>query len=168
MLVRTASQEGIRILSMKLLTLIQDKGGRVYQDNVAKFGIPDEYVEKAFSEESMVKAAQDRGSTYYLALEGSEILGFAQVNPENQDTVELDRIVVFPEYSRKGIGTSLLREAISDQKRKGVKTVIVNAGKDESHARRFYEKNGFREIRQVTIDAPWGSKLALVTYELQL
>ena len=113
MLVRTASQEGIRILSMKLLTLIQNKGGRVYQDNVAKFGIPDEYVEKAFSEESMVKAAQERGSTYYLALEGSEIIGFAQVNPENQDTVELDRIVVFPEHSRKGIGTSLLSSTLA-------------------------------------------------------
>jgi GNAT superfamily N-acetyltransferase len=168
MLVRTASQEDVRILSKRLLALIQDKGGRVYQDNVAKFGIPDEYVEKAFSEKSMLKATQERGSTFYFAFEGSEIIGFAQVNPENQDTVELDRIVVFPEHSRKGIGTSLLREAISDQKRKGVKTVIVNAGKDESHARRFYEKNGFREIRQVTIDAPWGSKLALVTYELQL
>src|SRR3972149_2589087 len=148
MIVRTASQEDIRILSMKLLTLIQDKGGRVYQDNVAKFGIPDEYVEKAFSEESMLKATQERGSTFYLALEGSVMLGFAQVNPENEDTVELDRIAGFPEYSRKGIGTSLLREALSDQKRKGVKTVIVNAGKDESHARRFYEKNGFKEIRQ--------------------
>lgn len=165
--VKTASEEDVQTLSTKLLTLIQDRQGEVYRDNVAKFGIPDEYVEKAFSEESMLKA-RERGSTFYLALEGNEIIGFAQVNPEDHAKVELDRIVVFPEHARKGIGTLLLQEAFSDQKRRGVKTMIVNVGRDEEHARKFYEKNGFKEISQVTIDAPWGSKLTLVTYEFQL
>lgn len=100
--VRKASMEELRVLSRMLLALIRDKTGQVYQENVAKFGIPDEYVEKAFSEESMLKAARENWSTFYLALESNEILGFAQVNPGNDDTVELHRIVVFPERTRKG------------------------------------------------------------------
>jgi len=44
----------------------------------------------------------------------------------------------------------------------------VNAGKDETHARRFYEKNGFALVKEVTIDAPWGKRLDLATYQLQL
>ncbi|MCW4008990.1 MAG: GNAT family N-acetyltransferase [Candidatus Bathyarchaeota archaeon] len=80
----------------------------------------------------------------------------------------MERIIVFPQYTRQGVGTQLLHEAIADQKQKGTKTLIVNAGKDEAHARRFYEKNGFTQIKEALIDAPWGKKLALVTCQLDI
>jgi len=44
----------------------------------------------------------------------------------------------------------------------------VNTGRREKQARRFYEKNGFKQIEEKEIDAPWGRKLALVTYDLDL
>ncbi|NHV61099.1 MAG: GNAT family N-acetyltransferase [Candidatus Verstraetearchaeota archaeon] len=39
-------------------------------------------------------------------------MGFAQTIIRNEDTVELDRIVVFSEFTRKGIGTKLLQYAL--------------------------------------------------------
>ena len=166
--IRKATEKNICILSQKLLELLEDKNSQLYQENVAKFGIPEEYVKRAFSEKSLLEAVSSRKSTIYLALEnGCKILGFAQTIPQTDNATELDRIVVFPDYTRKGIGTLMLTRILKDQERKNAKTVIVNAGKEEEHARRFYEKNGFKPIKETTIDAPWGNKMTLITYQLE-
>jgi len=165
--IRKATQKDIPILSRKLLQLLEDKNSQIYRENVIKFGIPEEYVRKAFAEETLLKAAAEN-ATFYLAIQDSQIIGFAQTIQQDADTTVLDRIIVFPEHAGKGIGTQLLREAIADQARRGIKTIIANAGKHETHARRFYEKNGFKLSKETTIQAPWGKKLELAIYQLQL
>ena len=47
----------IKSLSKKLLGLLKDRRSEVYRENVTKFGIPEEYVNKAFSEEELVSSA---------------------------------------------------------------------------------------------------------------
>ncbi len=164
-----ASHHGVCALSKKLLKLLEEKNGQVYKDNVAKFGIPDEYVKKAFSEATLLEITDSGKSTIYIALQNRcKIAGFAQTNHNNRETAELDRIVVFPEFTRRGIGTRFLDRIIRDERLKGTRIIIVNAGKDEVHARRFYEKNGFVFVKEFTMDAPWSSKTNLVTYQLKL
>ena len=167
-IIKKANYEDLRILSEKLLSLLEDKNSQVYQDNVAKFGIPEDYAKKALAEETLLKMIATGKATFYLALEDREIIGFAQTIKQDDNTAELDRIIIFPQHVGKGIGTRLLHEVIADQKQKGVNKIIVNAGKEEAHARRFYEKNGFKQIKEATIEAPWGKKLTLVTYQLCL
>ncbi len=166
--IRKATQKDIRVLSRKLLQFLEDKNSQVYQENIAKFGVPEEYVRKVFAEETLLKAIASGKATFYLALENNEIIGFAQTVQQEAHTAELDRIVVFPNHARKGVGTQLLKQAIVDQDKKGINTIIVNAGKEEAHARQFYEKNGFKQMKEATIEAPWGRKLSLVTYYLRL
>lgn len=166
--IKKASQKDIPILSRKLLTLLEDKTSKLYQDNVVKFGIPEEYVKKAFAEKTLLNASVSGKVTFYLALENNEITGFAQTTQQDDDTTELDRILVFPRYARKGIGTQLLKQAIADQRHEEVKTIIVKAGKEETHARQFYEENGFKEAKEETLEAPWGKKLDLVIYQFEL
>lgn len=165
--IRKATQKDIPILSRKLLQLLEDENSQIYQENVIRFGIPGEYVRKAFAEETLLEAAAE-GSSFYVAIQYSEIIGFAQTIQEDADTTVLDRIIVFPEHARKGIGTQLLKQVATDEKRKGTKTIIANAGKHETHARRFYEKNGFKLSEETTIQAPWGKKLELAIYRLQM
>lgn len=150
------------------MKLLEDRNSQVYQDNVTKFGIPEEYVRKAFAEETLLKAVKSKKARFYLAFEDNEMIGFAQAVKQDANSTELDRIIVLPEHERKGIGTQLLAEAIEDMQKEGVHTIIVNAGKEETHARRFYEKNGFKLIKETTIQAPWGKKLDLAIYQLQL
>jgi len=166
---RKATRHGVCALSQKLLTLLENKDSQIYKENVVRFGIPEEYVKRAFSEERMLEAAASGKSTFYLALKNRcQILGFAQIIQQDASTAELDRIVVFPEYTRQGIGTQLLAKVLRDQKHKGTRIVVVNTGKEETHARRFYEKNSFKQAEEATIDAPWGNRLSLVTYKLEL
>jgi ribosomal protein S18 acetylase RimI-like enzyme len=166
--IRIASSEDIRALARKLLPFLQNHDNQAYRENVAKFGIPDEYVNKVFAEETLIEAANSGKAIFYLALEKSDIVGFAQTLRQDNITVELDRIIIFPEQSRKGIGTQLLRFVTADQKWRGAETMIVKAGREELHARRFYEKNGFRKGKETTIQTPWGRKVDLVTYNLDL
>jgi GNAT superfamily N-acetyltransferase len=162
-------QSGIRALSKKLIELLNDKNSQIYEDNVTKFGIPEEYVRHAFSEGNMLEAATSGKSHFYLALENRcKILGFAQVIRRNKSIVELDRILVFPENTRKWIGTQLLKRVLKDQKKEKTNKIIVNTGKEEDHARRFYEKNGFQLVGEKTVETPWHSMLTLVTYELEI
>lgn len=164
-----ATEHGVKALSKKLLKLLEDTNSQLYQDNVAKFGIPEAYVKQVFSEETIRKAVESGKSAIYLALEnGCRILGFAQTVRHDESIVELDRIVVFPEHTRKGIGTRLLARVLKDGRRRGIDMIIVNAGKEETHARSFYEKNGFKPVKESTIDTPWGNKLTLVTYQFEL
>lgn len=166
---RKATAKQVQTLSKKLLKLLDDENSQIYRDNVTKFGIPKEYVQKAFSEETLLEAFTSGKSSYYTALEnGCKILGFAQTVKQDSDTAELDRIIIFPEHARKGIGTKLLNKALKDQRKSGIHTIIVNAGKEETHARKFYEKNGFKQVKETIIDTPWGKKLCLVTYQLTL
>jgi len=167
--VRKATENGIKALGGKMKKLLEDENGKFYQDNISKFGIPREYVKKAFSKEALAEAAQSGKTIFYLALKNRrEILGFAQIIGRGSTIVELDRIVVFPGYERMGIGTKLLKRAIADQKKKRTKSVIVSAGKDEVHARAFYEKNGFKKVEEKTVNAPWGKEIPLVVYRFQL
>lgn len=167
-IVRVASENDLKALSRRLLEMIRDGDGEAYRENVSKFGIPDECAMRAFSEAALMAASKSGNSKFYLALENDKIIGFAQMMGQQESIAELDRLIIFPEHARRGIGTQLLREALIDQRSKGIRTIVVNAGKQEEQARRFYEKSGFKLTDEITVDAPWGKKLTLVTYQLQL
>ncbi|MEM3882795.1 MAG: GNAT family N-acetyltransferase [Candidatus Methanomethyliaceae archaeon] len=162
-----ADEEAVERLSRTLLRILEDKEGEIYQENVAKFGIPEEYVRKAFSEDSLLKARNLEKAKFYLVMEENveEIAGFAQTIMRNEGTVELDRIIIFPEFTRKSLGSKLLQHVLNESKKRGFKKVIVNTGKDEIRARRFYEKNGFKKLEEYVVDTPWGKKLELVCYQ---
>lgn len=166
--IRKADDKDIKALGMKLLSILEDKKSKIYVDNVVKFGIPDNYVKKAFAEETLQKAVKEGKATFYLALENSNIIGFAQTIQKNASTAELDRIIIFPPHERRGIGTQLLQFALSNLEHKGIKNVFVVTGREETHARRFYEKNGFKMVKEETVEAPWGKKLNIVIYQLHL
>ncbi|MGQ9597225.1 MAG: GNAT family N-acetyltransferase [Thermoproteota archaeon] len=61
----------------------------------------------------------------------------------------------FPEHTRKGIRTRLLSEVVADMREKRVLRIVVKTGKNEDHARRFCEKNGFRQVREESLQTPW-------------
>ena len=63
-----ANDEILRELSRILLKILEDKNGEIYQENVAKFGIPEEYARKAFFEENLLKLQNSGKVKFYLAM----------------------------------------------------------------------------------------------------
>ena len=164
--IRKADDKDISDLSRKFHHFLEDKNSLMYQENIAKFGIPEEYVRKAF--EKLLKAVSSGEAILYLALKKEEIVGFAQIIEQGSNTAELDRLLVFPEHTGEGVGSKLLDQVVMDQKGRGANTIFVKAGREETHARKFYEKNGFKLIKEEKVDAPWGKKLDLAIYQLSL
>lgn len=145
---------------------LADKTSEVYRANVERFGIPEEYVRKAFSIEALTAAVKDKKQLFLVAVEGGKLIGFAQSIRDGKGGAELDRIFLIPESTGKGIGTRLLNETLKVLRSDGISRLMVKAGKDETLARRFYEKNGFKLVEEVNVQAPWGRELSLAIYEL--
>jgi len=168
-LIKKATETDAEKLSEIFDNLLEDKDSEAYRANVERFGIPEEYVKKVFSKEALTKATTDKNMIFLVAFkENNEIIGFAQTILFGTEKAELDRMFVFPKESGKGVGTQLLQETISLLERQGITKLAVKAGKEETFARRFYEKNGFKLQGETTVKAPWGREIALALYELPL
>ena len=166
--IKKATVEHAKQLHAMVMAGLTDKTSEVYRANVERFGIPEEYVRQAFSIEALTAAVKDKKQLFLVAVEGRKLIGFAQTIRDDKGEAELDRIFLIPEQTGKGIGTRLLNESLNVLRIEGISRLMVKAGKDETLARRFYEKNGFKLVREVNVQAPWGRELKLVIYELRI
>lgn len=166
--IKKATVEHAKQLHAIMMAGLADKTSEVYGANVEKFGIPEEYVRRAFSVETLTNAVKDRNQLFLVAVDDGELIGFAQTLRQDAKTAELDRIFLLPAHTGKGIGTHLLNKTLGILKNEGVTRLTVKAGKDEMLARRFYEKSGLKLVQEVTVQAPWGRELGLAIYELQI
>jgi len=166
--IRRATVEDAKRLNELMLFGLEDKASDVYRENIERFGIPEEYVRQVFSFEVLKKAVADKNQLFLVAVEDQTLMGFAQTIRQSKEKAELDRIFLLPEYTGKGVGTQLLGATSDVLKKEGISRLTVRAGKDETLARRFYEKNGFKLVQETTIRAPWGRELSLAIYELRI
>jgi N-acetylglutamate synthase-like GNAT family acetyltransferase len=168
-LIRKATEKDAQKLSEIFDRILKDKDSEGYKANVERYGIPEEYVKKVFSKEALKRAVDDKNMIFLVAVrENGEIIGFAQTILLEPEKAELDRIFLVPNETGKGVGTQLLQETIRILRKHGITKLTVRAGKDETLARRFYEKNGFKMLGETTIKAPWGKEISLALYELPL
>lgn len=166
--IKKATVEDARQLYKMMLAGLEDKTSEAYKANIERFGIPEEYVRQAFSLEALKKAVKDKKQLFLVAVENKKVIGFAQTIRTNKETAELDRIFIIPEKTGKGIGTQLLNKTVDALKRENFHKLTVRAGKDETLARKFYEKNGFQLVEETTIQAPWSRELKLAVYEFKI
>ena len=129
--------------------------------------IPDEVqrrlLDSWYSPESLSRALAVRESSFYVAESNGDVIGFAQFVRRSAESAELTRIYVLPERQRGGIGMRLLEAGLKEFASKSLKRLTVQVERDNSHGRRFYERAGFVEPRELTQDLQ-GYVLALVEY----
>lgn len=166
--IEKATVEHAKQLHAMVMAGLADRTSEVYRANVERFGIPEEYVRQAFSIEALTVAVKDKKQLFLVAVEGGKLIGFAQTIRDDKKAAELDRIFLIPECTGRGIGTRLLNKTLDVLRSEGTRRLTVKAGKDETLARRFYEKNGFKLVQEISVQAPWGRELGLAIYELQV
>jgi ribosomal protein S18 acetylase RimI-like enzyme len=77
----------------------------------------------------------DRPATWWVARQGGRVVGYMLIDGE-----DLDHLYVHPDSQGRGVGTALLRKALSLSPRR----VVLATSQRNTRARAFYEKHGFR------------------------
>jgi ribosomal protein S18 acetylase RimI-like enzyme len=77
----------------------------------------------------------DRPAAWWVARRGDRVIGYMLINGE-----DLDHLYVHPDSQGQGVGTALLRKALSLSPR----CVVLATSQRNTRARAFYEKHGFR------------------------
>ena len=117
----------------ELLTkLIQDE--RQYNDTIDDNYIVTNHFNQMLDDENIIILA------YYI---NKTIVGYILIRRTSNNTCLLDGLYVEKEYRNKGIGKSLLTEAISRIKNMNIKYVDINVMYNNIIAKHIYEKLGF-------------------------
>lgn len=119
----------------ELLTkLIQDE--RQYNDTIDENYIVKNHFNKMLNDENIIILA------YYI---NKIIVGYILIRRTDNNTCLLDGLYVEKEYRNKGIGKSLLTEAILRIKNMNIKYIDINVMYHNIIAKHIYEKLGFVE-----------------------
>lgn len=117
----------------ELLTkLIQDE--RQYNDTIDENYIVTNHFNKIVNDENIIILA------YYI---NKIIVGYILIRITDNNTCLLDGLYVEKEYRNKGIGKSLLTEAILRIKNMNIKYIDINVMYNNIIAKHIYEKLGF-------------------------
>ncbi|KKG15979.1 hypothetical protein EO98_04555 [Methanosarcina sp. 2.H.T.1A.6] len=81
----------------------------------------------------------------YVFFIGSEIAGYIICSVKNKENLHIHRFAIKQEYQKMGIGSKLINEVIKDADIY-IKYLTLKVYKDNLIAKRFYEKNNFRNI----------------------
>jgi len=82
---------------------------------------------------------------FFVACEGSEIIGTVAIKGEDEGTALLRRLFIHPEYRHSGYGLKLVREAINFCKGKGYRVVVFRSTDRMVQANSLFRKMGFVE-----------------------
>lgn len=101
------------------------------------------------STDHLYESFQVKGSAYFIALDGEEILGGVGVYPSNglpADTVELVKMYLSPNARGKGLGKQLMKKCIALAEELGYKNIYLESMPELSAAVSAYEKLGFKSL----------------------
>jgi ribosomal protein S18 acetylase RimI-like enzyme len=116
-----------------------------------------------YSLESLSRALAAPGSTFLVAEWNGNVVGFAQYMRRSVESVELTRIYVLPHAQRGGIGTDLVNAGLATFAEEGLTRLTVSVEEKNMIGRRFYERMGFADPRELTQELQ-GYSLKLIEY----
>ncbi|WP_010268658.1 bifunctional helix-turn-helix transcriptional regulator/GNAT family N-acetyltransferase [Paenibacillus senegalensis] len=103
----------------------------------------------------------------WLAEAGGELAGAIAIAGRTAEKAQLRWFIIHPDYRGKGIGGTLLNEAIQFCTQAGYKSVFLETTEDQKTAIQMYKKAGFTKIAEHRNSA-WGVNHVEETYELLL
>lgn len=101
--------------------------------------------QEGYTDNYLNKFVIGSGDIIFLAIEENEIVGFISIelHRDNPPFIYLDDFCVTANYRHKGIGTSLLKEAIEYTKENNINKIYLHVEKDNQKAFTFYKNLGF-------------------------
>lgn len=110
----------------------------------------DAYMRKAFTSDKLFSELLNPFTEFYLAREGSTIIGYLKVNKcgaqsdiRDDNSLEIERIYIDSKYQGLGLGTKLLEKAKDRARELDLEFVWLGVWEKNGDAIRFYRRHGF-------------------------
>jgi len=108
-------------------------------ENIASF------VDTNLSAERFAEYLADPHRAILTAAQGGRIIGYAMlVRGVADDTAELSKIYVLPDYHGAGVSTALMDLTLATAEEWGARRVWLGVNQGNQRAQRFYAKSGFK------------------------
>jgi ribosomal protein S18 acetylase RimI-like enzyme len=129
----------------------------------------DYMLDKIYSLPSLLHQFEVLKHHFILVWEDETPIGFASFSPHSDDAsaYHLNKIYVHPSQQGKNLGRRMLEYIIKEIKKAGAKALQLNVNR-HNKALHFYEKQGFKIIRQEDIDIGSGYFMNDYVMELKL
>lgn len=102
------------------------------------------FIEANLSADRFTEYLTDPRRAILTAAHGDRIIGYAMlIHDLADDTAELSKIYVAPEYHGSGIAAALMKRALATADDWGVGRVWLGVNQANERAQRFYAKSGF-------------------------
>lgn len=91
------------------------------------------------------EAVIDAGGQIFFALDGDAVAGTVAMIPFGEESFELTKMVVDPEFRGRGIGDKLMEACIEFGRNSGRASIILESNTKQAAAIQLYRKFGFVE-----------------------
>lgn len=107
----------------------------------------------------------DEGVKFHGVFDAEMPIGYLIWGHYKPGTAKLHKCYLLPEYQGQGIGSLMLREAISYARDAGYNHLRLNVNRHNTRAIRAYCRNGFKTIE--TVDNPIGNGFFMNDYVME-
>ncbi|MDR3272087.1 MAG: GNAT family N-acetyltransferase [Flavobacteriaceae bacterium] len=113
----------------------------------------DYMLEMMYSTESLKNQTENQGHIYILIGEEEKYFGYVsyELNYQNSGKTKIHKIYILPDYQGKSLGKRLINEVSKIAENDGDNALILNVNR-ENNAFHFYEKTGFKVVKEENID----------------
>lgn len=124
-------------------SLAREAWRKAYADAVPE-SVVDDAVSEWYAEETMNQIIGVGGQVCLVALDGTDVVGFAH-GATADGRGDVLRLYVHPDHWREGIGTTLLEAMEERLAERGAETMQAMVLADNEIGNAFYEKHGFEK-----------------------
>lgn len=114
------------------------------QDIDAVSQLEQECFSESWSRNLICSGLDSRLDTYFVYEDHGDILGYSVIRIL-ADEGEIQRIAVWPNYRRQGIGRKLMDAMVAFSRSRGVRSIALEVRESNAGARKLYESYGFSQ-----------------------
>ncbi|KRM78354.1 protease synthase and sporulation negative regulatory PAI 1 domain protein [Lapidilactobacillus dextrinicus DSM 20335] len=112
-----------------------------------------EYLDTAYSDAKLTAELQNSASFFYFIEVEQVLAGYLKLNIDHAQTeamgdqsLEIERIYIKPEFKRQGLGKQLYQKALIVAQQKQKQTIWLGVWEENQPALKFYQRLGFTQF----------------------
>ncbi len=121
-----------------------------------------------YSPQALTTQIEEQAHQFIIAYQDDIPVAFAAYSPLSPDTWKLHKLYILPDVQGKGIGKKMVNYIKIDVADKGATDLVLNVNIHNTSAIAFYNKYGFRHLRDEDIDIGSGYFMNDHVYTLAL